>query len=225
VKIPTVACVLRSGGDYCSEHVVALYRGVRKYWDLSRLGYLRFICLTDVPFLQFGVENIPLIGDWPGWWSKMELFRPDITGDLLYIDLDTVIVGPLADIVEARCLTVLRDFYDRGKPERQRLVGSGLMYLPEDMRVPIWRRWLLDPQGHMTRFKAGGDQAFLQAFVEKEAARWQDLLPGQVVSYKVHIKPTGKAPAGSRVVCFHGLPRPWKVPPFWERNEEAATDG
>jgi hypothetical protein len=54
-----------------------------------------------------------------------------------------------------------------------------------------------------------------------KAARWQDVLPGQVVSYKIHVQldpkkgkhiGNGLVPAGTRVVCFHGQPRPWAVP-------------
>ena len=210
---PTVACVLRSGGEYRPEHVVSLYRGVQKHWRIDRLGYLRMICLTDVRFVQAGVECVRLIGDWPGWWSKMELFRPDIPGDLLYIDLDTVIVGDLAAVANVKRLTVLRDFYHKDKLDRQGWVGSGLMYLPEACRAPIWPRWLLDPQGHMARHGRGGDQKLLQAEIGAEAARWQDVLPDQVVSYKIHVKANGgKVPPGARVVCFHGKPRPWQVP-------------
>ena len=209
----TVACVLRSGGEYRPEHVVALYRGVQKHWRIDRLGYLRMVCLTDMDFLQFGVENVKLVGGWPGWWSKMELFRPDLTGNLLYLDLDTVVVGDLTDLANVGRLTVLRDFYHSDKPERQPWVGSGLMYLPESCRKVVWARWLLDPQGHMARHKAGGDQKFLQAAIGAEAARWQDVLPNQVASYKVHVKANGgTVPPGARVVCFHGPPRPWQVP-------------
>jgi len=222
---PTVACVLRSGGEYLPEHVVQLYRGVQKHWRIDLLGYLHMICLTDMDFLQFGVENLPLIGGWPGWWSKMELFRPGIFGDLLYIDLDTAIAGDLTDIASVGKLTVLRDFYHKDQPEKQGWVGSGLMYLPEESRAAIWRHWIADPSAHMKRHQVGGDQKLLQELIGGEANRWQDVLPGQVVSYKVHLRSKKHVPKGARIICFHGRPRPWEVEPIWRQEYEGELHG
>nr|WP_145924153.1 hypothetical protein [Halomonas elongata] len=42
----------------------------------------------------------PLAHGWPGWWSKLELFRPH-GGDLLYLDLDTVVRGDLQPLIDA----------------------------------------------------------------------------------------------------------------------------
>ena len=51
---------------------------------------------ADVP-----AEKIELVKNWPGWWSKVELFRPDIPcGRTLYLDLDTYIVGSLKPILD-----------------------------------------------------------------------------------------------------------------------------
>ncbi len=145
----------------------------------------------------------------------MEMFRPEIEGDILYIDLDTAVVGSLADVAAAGKLTVLSDFY---KPE---MIGSGLMFWPEEERARIWRAWIGNPERHMRRCRTRekwGDQGFLQPLVLDRADRWQDVLPGQVVSYKLHVRParmhgrefgTGKVPPGARLICFHGRPRPW----------------
>jgi alpha-N-acetylglucosamine transferase len=57
-----------------------------------------FVCLsnTDVP-----CERIPLIHDWPGWWSKIELFRPGLFEDwVLYLDLDVLIMQNIDDLVK-----------------------------------------------------------------------------------------------------------------------------
>ena len=50
-----------------------------------------FACLTNVEGIEGGV---PLKHDWPGWWSKIELFRPDlpIEGRIVYFDLDTLLL-------------------------------------------------------------------------------------------------------------------------------------
>ena len=195
-----VALVLRSGGEYRRLDVGKLVHGILAFSPMAEI-----VCLadTDVP-----CERIALRHDWPGWWAKMELFAPWVSGDLLYFDLDTVIAGDLSDIAAVRGLTLLRDFY---RPDG---LGSGMMFLPESDRAEIWNAWISDPQRHMhecrTREK-WGDQGFLEGFWHDRADRWQDVLPGQVVSYKVHVRQSGEVPADARVVAFHGRPRPWEV--------------
>ncbi|MCV5830831.1 hypothetical protein OFN28_29620, partial [Escherichia coli] len=61
-------------------------------------------------------------------------------------------------------------------------------------------------------------------------ARWQDIIPGSIVSYKCDIATpsmigfnanlaseaaTGKVPDNVAVVCFHGSPRPWRTGFDW----------
>lgn len=204
-----VATVLRSGGDFEPRHVARLVAQIERH-----LPGAEIVCLSDV---AVECERIALKHDWPGWWAKMELYRPDIGGDLLYIDLDTTIVGPLDEIAAAGQLTVLADFY---RPE---LVQSSLMFLPEADRAEIWRAFSSDPARHMAECatrERWGDQGFLNELWNAGAARWQDVLPGQVVSWKLHVRKAvnparesgdGTVPQRARIVCFHGAPRPWEV--------------
>lgn len=195
----TPICVLRSGGDFKPEHVQRLARQVPG-----------LVCLSDVEVP--GVETWPLYYNWPGWWSKMELFRPDIRGDLLYLDLDTVVLGSLSEF-DVGVTTVLADFTKPGK------IGSGFMYLVEMDRPPVWAAWVQDPERHMRECvtqERWGDQGFLQGVLV--AQRWQDVLPGRVVSYKMHGH--NGPPKGARVVCFHGKPRPWEVRAPWVISTE-----
>lgn len=215
--LPTVMCVLRSGGEYRLEHVVRLYEGVRTHWPDA----LRFVVLTDRKIGHAEIQEVPLAYGWPGWWSKCELFRPDlpVLGDVLYFDLDTVVVGDLAPLAEGHQVTVLRDFYHRGLVARRGWIGSGLMYLPAASRAEVWLRWIASPDVHMTRCRQRGDQGFLELCWNgrEDVVRWQDVLPGQVVSAKVHVFPGRRIPTDARVVCFHGKPRPEDAPQwFWE---------
>jgi hypothetical protein len=174
-------CVLRSGGDYKPEHVQRLASMVP---DL--------VCISDV-FID-GVPVIPMLYDWPSWWSKLELCRPDIKGDLFYLDLDTTVISmpqmPTAD-------TVLRDFM---QPD---VIGSGLMYLTEATRAHIWAHWIKSPGKHITRHIIKGDQDYLLQHL-KDAQRWQDI--AKVYSYKCH-----GTPADADIICWHGKPRPWDI--------------
>ena len=200
---PTVACVYRSGGVYTAAYVRTLAGGVRRHWP----GTPRIVCLTDRADELAGadVETLALKHGWPGWWSKMELFRPDVRaalGDTLFFDLDTVFVGPLDDIANRMgAFIVLRDFY------RPRGWGSAMMHLPAGCGAALWKSFVADANGHMAKHR--GDQNFLERHAGR-AALWQDALPGQVVSYKADDCHAGPPP-GARVVCFHGTPKPHEL--------------
>lgn len=194
--------MLRSGKEYNAQHV---------QWLAKQIPGL--VCLSDVPV--DGVETIPLKHGWGGWWSKMELFRPDISGDLLYFDLDTVVLGDVS-CLETGQTTVLRDFY---KPHT---IGSGLMYLAEADRPKVWQNWMTNTKKHMAACRSPlmwGDQGFLSTCLK--AKRWQDVLPGTVVSYKANCR--AGVPAGAVVVCFHGHPRPWQVNHSWIPNMQSGS--
>lgn len=222
----TVVCVLKSGGEYSARDVQWLWNSVR-----ANLRCVRFACLSDV---DVPCQRIPLRFNWPGWWSKMELFRPDITGDLFYLDLDSVVTGSLMEAINVRRLTMLSDFYHLARP------ASGVMYLPESDRAQVWAAWQASPSRIMDQCKnfdtngVRGDGKFLGEVIGDRAARWQDLLPGQMVSYKVHVRKaqippreigTGTVPPGARLVCFHGKPRPSSLTERWIKEARRDWSG
>ena len=152
---------------------------------------------------------ISLAEGWPGWWSKIELFRLGLFSGkrVLYLDLDTVVVGPLDDFAGYRgSRAVLRDFY---KPEG--MIGSGVMLWSGDSMADVWRAYAANPKAVQDQYPRRMDH-FLHPFVQN-ADRIQDLFPGQAVSYKAHVgskqPPYGLAsiPDGARLVCMHGKPR------------------
>lgn len=184
----TPCCVLRSGGDFGPEHV---------QWLAKQVPGL--VCLSDVPVP--GVETIALEHDWPGWWSKMSMFGPALEGDVLMMDLDTVVLR----LPEASETTVLENYAEPG------WMGSGLMFVTAEDRARVWEAWMANPSKHMRenqRWPKWGDQGFLQDYLGS-AARWG----ANVRSYKVHCM--GGVPDGTEIVVFHGKPRPWDVRAPW----------
>jgi hypothetical protein len=179
-----IITVLRGGGEYTEEHVERLRKQCRGY-----------------PFEV--LDDSRMLHGFPGWWAKIELFR--FKGPYLYMDLDTMIVGPLDDLLaaaEKHEFIALRDFY---KPTQ---MGSGLMAWNGDMSR-IYDRFLEHPEKHMVRCKTParwGDQGFISDCDLGSVAYWQDVLPSQVVSWK-----RDGVTADANVVCFHGKPRPWDV--------------
>lgn len=191
--------------EFQPVHVQALAKQLEKWAPFST-----FECLTDVDVP--GVKCIPLVHDWPGWWAKMEVFAPRMTGDFLFMDLDTIITGSLEDIEQTSKLTMLRDFYRDGKKLKEGL-GGGLMYLTEESRAEPWNYFSKHPTSYMQTYRRG-EQHLLETYYLRTADRWQDVLPGQVISWKVHCAALNRVPENARAVCFHGQPRPWIVPQF-----------
>ncbi len=201
----TVCCVLRSGGDYGPEWVHALKRGLNRHMDAPyrspmhelEPGTWTLRCLSDV---DLGRHSIPLLHDWPGWWAKVEVFRPDLfDGLVLYLDLDTLVVDDLSPLAEyAGSLAVLSDFY------QPRIMASGAMlFRPGHHTEAIYRRFLANPGGVMARHRSRSD--YWYAHHMGEADRLQDLYPGRIVSFKRDAR--RGPPDGSWLVCGHGQPR------------------
>lgn len=191
----TIACVLKSGGIYDRQWVWALKRGLSRHAPQHE-----FVCLTDVPGL--GMWSVPLEHGWPGWWSKIEAFRPGLfDGPVLYLDLDTLVVGDLSELCSYDGeLAMLSDFY---RPERAQ---SGVMMWTQCPLTHALYEEFVDCGGPTT-VKQRGDGEWLNDVAWPD--RIQDLYPDQVVSYKVHAK--DGPPNDARLVCAHGRPK-WNDP-------------
>lgn len=199
---PRVLTVLRSGGDFTPLHVQAMQRQVRRWAPPGT----QFVCLSDVEVP--GVECIPLKHDWPRWWAKMEMFRPDIPGDFLYTDLDNVLLGPIDNFFPGK-FTVNGEF------------GSGLMYVPDDVRSIAWDAFTADPQRYIEHHATArpncqgraqiGDDAFLGECLGAYRSRWQDVCPGQIVLVTEAARiPGTKFPPDARIcICWGTTQRPW----------------
>jgi len=198
----TVVCVLRSGGVYTAEWVQNLRHGVA-----GNMGPHRFVCLTDTPMTveQHGVEVIALANGWPGWWSKIEMFRPGLfDGPVLYIDLDTVITGPLDDLVRrAHGVTMLADLY---QPKNK---GSGVMAWWGDFSC-VYHLFAHDPAAYMASYDRRcdgriGDQAFIEDVLGANGYEIDTFPMGRIVSFKKDAR--NGPPDGASMVAFHGMPK------------------
>lgn len=212
-----VLTVLRSGGDFRPWHVQAMQRQVEQWAPKGT----RFACLTDtdVP----GVECVPLWHDWPGWWSKLELFRPGL-GDFLFTDLDNVILGPLDDILAVRRFTTQQGHW------------TALMRVTEDAAEAVWDEWMFRPEEHIYSFEKSrvpllngignyGDAGFIASCVTGQ--HWETVLPGQAVNivqmrYATPLGPRWHRdpPENTRVMLCGQPHRPWLLPMFRHMYQE-----
>lgn len=185
----TVACVLRSGGDFDISWVHALIQGLQEHIGTAS----QFVCLTDLDTVRF----TPLWHDWPGWWSKIELFRPGLfDGPVLYMDLDTLPVGDLSDLASYRGeFAMLNDLY-----QGRRLAASGVMaWTPGPHTEAIYETFCREPKIPPGR----SDHWYARHAPEPD--RLQELFPGQIYSLKREAK--DGPPEGASLVCGHGRPR------------------
>lgn len=207
--LPIVACVLRSGQrfidkqPYRVEHVTKLRRAVAQNLPTPH----RFVCLTDMPDAvgAAGVEAIPLPGLWERWWSKINLFHPDLlTGSILYIDLDSLVVGDLTPLLRTTPgITMVSDFYS---PE---MMNSSTMAWNGDFRA-IWQAFSANAQALQQRYDARkgsliGDQGFIHDVLRNMASPIDTFDPEHVVSFKQ--KARLGPPEAARLISFHGKPK------------------
>lgn len=169
----------------------------------------QFVCLTDHPV--DGVACVPLELGLPAHWAKPEMWRPDLPFNrVLFIDLSTVVTGSLDEMASQDGVVMTQDFY-HGTPS-----PSVVLYTVGDF-TETWEAFKADPLKYIKLGQAHQppdfyDQALMNNAPIPEMKFWQDVLPGQLVSYKVH-----GVPKGCRLVKFHGEPKPraldWLDPP------------
>ena len=202
----TVLCVCKSGGQYDTEWV----RKLRDGCERNVVGRHKFVCLSDI---DVPCERIRLTQDWPGWWSKIEMFRPGvIDGPTLYLDLDTVITGPVDPRVPVD-FAMLQSFWTT------EMVGSGVMWF-SGLNVPhhVYTKFAKQPDAYIRHYKRNargpyvGDQAWVWDSMKHEVPRINEYLPG-IKSYKMHC--VKGLPEDASIVCFHGKPSATEIHTDW----------
>lgn len=213
-----IACVLKTGvhnnQGVITEYTPDVVRWLKRQCEQFVTVPFKFVCLTNLDKIQ-GVDTIKLNHNFPNWWSKIELFRPDIfKGEkVFYMDLDTVIVGNIDHIVNYdHKMTTLSQMSVFHKDPTTHLIGSGLMAWGQDMSY-IYKAFMKSPKKHMKEnitCDNWGDQGFIQRTLKEPSERFQLLFPRQIVSYKADLKlkdPTRH----NRIVVFHGKPKPMEL--------------
>jgi hypothetical protein len=208
---------MKWGVKYGPEYVNKLRSMVRRHLQRPH----RFVCFTDDATgldLAAGIEALPLPAmdlppDKERGWRKLSTFASplaDLTGPVLFLDVDVVIVGALDDFFEPR----------------------GPFHIIHDWAKP----WRITGNSSVYRFEAGTQPELLANFiaqidqVKREVRNEQEYLTremhrlGQLaywpaewcVSFKHNCLPVfplnyfqvPRIPPGARIVVFHGHPNP-----------------
>lgn len=190
--------VLKSGGEYTIEHVYRMKKMLEQYVDCPT----QFVCYSDVEIRN--VKTRPLLNDWDGWWSKIEMFR-DIE-DSFYIDLDMTINGNISDMVQSDSkFMALRNMNPRIGG-----IGSALMKWRGDFSR-IYNTFLDDPEYFINRHsnKIGtnmhGDQGYIfsvscNPHTGFKIDSFQDKFPNRIKTFNE---------VGGDIKVFYGKHRPW----------------
>jgi GR25 family glycosyltransferase involved in LPS biosynthesis len=200
----TVVLVFKKGGDYTIKDVTLIAFHLRKQWE----GYLQILCICEGFSAPFKITEyltaIPMSNLWQGWWSKMNMFSPEMEKyrPFLYVDLDTAIVGSLNAIlppIDQTKFITLENVYYPGH------IGSGMMWIPanNDKIKAIWDKWIADPAKGMT--DPGGDQKFIEKIVDVddyfEKVRITSFKPLPKKNWLLSLNKEHS------IVYFHGFPR------------------
>lgn len=206
-------------GDWCAPHGVdyvnKLYRGVIRHLDEEFI----FICFFDGEQegeFDEGIDVRDLSSpSWAGKLPKITAFNPahKFEGQVLILDLDTVIVGNLKDIVNYRGDFCARAWYRGIQRGEWILDGDTISFRVGYGLDNIWEPFVEDPTG-VERLTGGRERYWYRAQVV-EPDMWQRLFPGQLLSYKNHLMREEALPDDAVLVSFHGKPRPHEVTKPW----------
>ena len=199
----TIVLVLKNGKGFGFRDVELIARHINGKWKSETRP--RIICLWDKATEHYNLGNlelIPLRNNWPGTWSRMQLYSPEMEQykPFLYVDLDTAVIQSLENIFDLvkdpTQFITLEDFYQKRK------LATGLVWFPaKSIKVDqVWSAWK----------KSVKPRKRMDFFLRRETsadAFWQDLTD-TIADFKPSKKPKlSKLSGKTNLVCFHGNPR------------------
>jgi hypothetical protein len=215
----TVVCFLWGlwGIPKAIDYVNNLFQSVNRHLNIPH----RFVCFSDRAGIAIhpDIEMITLSKDeidlrWN--LTKMVVYKPDngLTGRVLLFDLDVVIVGCIDELAQydGEFITCKAAYVKSGIGGS--LIGFEAGYGAEE----LWKPLMGGKRGFHEAMTDGSERKYFDMRLRRHGHHidfWQDLYPGQVLSYKVHCQKTNCAPDNVRVVRFHGHPRPHEVKDNW----------
>jgi hypothetical protein len=139
-----------------------------------------------------------------GWWVKLALFQPGrFKGRVLYLDLDSVVVGVLDELAESKGIIYMPD-WGWADP----LLNSSVMVWDAGEHAEAYLRYT-----PWVAKRLEGDDEWLTLL-----GGWEHLPARLCRSYRYHAREA--PPEACAVVTFHGRPKPHEVtdgwvPTFW----------
>ena len=160
------------------------------------------------------IQDDPAFPAPPSWWHKCRAFK-EIEGQVLYLDLDQVIlkdIDPLLDACDPEKMTCYADHIEWFGSR----FGSAFMYFPCGKFNRVYDTFMSDPETIMLEYdKRGGDQVFIGELIP-EAQYLEDLMGYRpIMSYKFDDLDSVEPDEDTFIVNFHGNPKPHEVDHPW----------
>ena len=198
----TVLCV-RFGKKYGVEYVEKLRNMVSRHLSIP----YEFVCLTDDPTPIDGVKLIvqPNAGYAKGWWHKVHMFDPDlnISGRILYLDLDVVIHSNINKLVEnySNEFLGIRDFNRKFTPNWNKLNSSAISWIGGQ-----YSNIFIDFKKYPREALAlHGDQDWIWKRAGNKITFWPD---SWILSYKWEVRSRNEINFGSAPRTFKTIANP-----------------
>ena len=212
---PSFLRLLQRAGsiDYAmaSKYVNNLYRGVAKHATEP----FKFVCFTNEPLTvdtEVEIRNFPIMTG-KGVIPRMYMFSKEAGmhgHQVLSLDIDVVITGPLTDIMGYKGEFCTRRTFAPG--EGLQIDGDIMSFQAgEDNEERFWKPFIKDLPKALEISNGGRERYWVRHVATDIADIWQDFLPGQVLSYKRHVRSRQRVPSGARIVSCHGHPRPHQL--------------
>jgi hypothetical protein len=199
--------------DLGSTYVNKLYRGVRRNLSTPH----RFVCFTNEPK---GIECETRPHSSPSWlgclprlWQYSE--ESGLTGQVLSLDIDLIIVGSLDDLASYRGEFCVRSKFRHG--HQWKADGDVIGFKAGGYSKRLWSAFAEDPV-RVEQLTKGMERYWIRYITKNECDRWDKWWPNQIVSYKRHIrrnKLKDDVLAEARIVSCHGRPRPHEINAAW----------
>lgn len=210
----TIIC-MKWGTRYGPEYVNRLASMVRR----NVAKPTRFVCFTDDGSgVEPGIElqpfpAIPNIPDRVAWtpWRKLSVWQDplvDITGDVLFLDLDLVVTGSLDSFFEYEpgAYVAIENWTQMG----QGVGNTSAFRFPVGRFTHIYDRFVADPEAILARWRIE------QQYISDEIPGMKYWPAAWCVSFKHSLLPrwpmnffqAPKLPPDTRIVAFTGKPDP-----------------
>ena len=210
----TVIC-MKWGTAYGPEYANKLFSMVSRNTERP----LRFVCFTDdASGLVPGIEarplppiELPATHLWKAW-RKISLWQsalPELSGDVLFMDLDLVVTGPIDPFFDYRpeeTYCVIENWTQPGSG----IGNTSVFRLRVGAHREVYDTLMADPAGTVRKFP--NSQTFVSRTISSVAfwpAEWcvsfkHTLVPRWPLNFVQDVP----LPPDARVICFTGHPNP-----------------
>ena len=196
---------LKYGTKYNHDYVNKLYNMVKRNVTVP----FNFYCMTDNwSNINPDIKIKPLmIKSIEGWWHKTNIFNKNfygLTGDILFLDLDIVIVDNIDHmLLYGGNFVTIHDWYY--KKQRILKFNSSVMKVTIGKYHYIWEDFIKNNQEIIKKYP--GDQDYITDMIKENYFLWPE---NYCLSYKFS-NCEESYPKNAKIIIFHGKPNPHEL--------------